>query len=229
MKTPFPGLYPIFVDKKKMKLNGPVSIGGMGDSFYEYLLKLYLLHDKSEDQYRNMYIKSVEGISNKMVFKRKVGYNLTFTSDLESGTYKPTGKMGHLDCFFPGVLALGSKELDRPNDLKLAEELMETCYDFYKRMPTGLSPEGEYGWEIYKAIEKETKTDVGYSALKDVTATGSKKKLLDSMESFFLAETLKYLYLLFSPTDYISLDDFVFNTEAHPLKKIKYPLSSRST
>ncbi|OMJ11957.1 Mannosyl-oligosaccharide 1,2-alpha-mannosidase MNS1 [Smittium culicis] len=66
-------------------------------------------------------------------------------------------------------------------------------------------------------------------ALKEVTATGSKKKLLNSMERFFLAETLKYLYLLFSPTDYISLEDFVFNTEAHPLKKIKYPLSSWST
>ncbi|OMJ13103.1 hypothetical protein AYI70_g8705, partial [Smittium culicis] len=43
-----------------------------------------------------MDVKSVEGISNKMVFKRKVGYNLTFTSDLNFGTYNPNGKMGHL-------------------------------------------------------------------------------------------------------------------------------------
>lgn len=38
------------------------------------------------------------------------------------------------------------------------------------------------------------------------------------MQSFFLAETLKYLYLLFSPSSVISLDEWVFNTEAHPLK-----------
>jgi len=38
------------------------------------------------------------------------------------------------------------------------------------------------------------------------------------MQSFFLAETLKYLYLLFSPTTVIPLDEWVFNTEAHPLK-----------
>lgn len=38
------------------------------------------------------------------------------------------------------------------------------------------------------------------------------------MQSFFLAETLKYLYLLFSPPSVISLDDWVFNTEAHPLR-----------
>jgi mannosyl-oligosaccharide alpha-1,2-mannosidase len=36
-------------------------------------------------------------------------------------------------------------------------------------------------------------------------------------QSFFLAETLKYLYLIFSDDNVISLDDWVFNTEAHPL------------
>lgn len=38
------------------------------------------------------------------------------------------------------------------------------------------------------------------------------------MQSFFLAETLKYFYLLYSPSSVISLDEWVFNTEAHPLK-----------
>ncbi len=36
------------------------------------------------------------------------------------------------------------------------------------------------------------------------------------MESCVLGETLKYYYLLFSPRDYFSLDDWVFSTEAHP-------------
>jgi len=38
------------------------------------------------------------------------------------------------------------------------------------------------------------------------------------MESFFLAETLKYLYLLFSEDELLPLDEWVFNTEAHPLR-----------
>ena len=42
----------------------------------------------------------------------------------------------------------------------------------------------------------------------------------DKMQSFFLAETLKYLYLLFSPSDMISLDQWVFNTEAHPIRVV---------
>lgn len=40
-------------------------------------------------------------------------------------------------------------------------------------------------------------------------------------QSFWLAETLKYFYLAFSPPDVISLDDYVLNTEAHPFKRPK--------
>lgn len=39
----------------------------------------------------------------------------------------------------------------------------------------------------------------------------------DNMESFWMAETLKYLYLLFSDREFIPLEENVFNTEAHPL------------
>jgi len=46
------------------------------------------------------------------------------------------------------------------------------------------------------------------------------------MESFVLAETLKYYYLLFSPPDFLSLDEYVFNTEAHPLR---VPLKPQQT
>ena len=40
---------------------------------------------------------------------------------------------------------------------------------------------------------------------------------------FFFAETLKYLYLLFAPRSLLPLDDFVFNTEAHPLPVLERP------
>ena len=35
------------------------------------------------------------------------------------------------------------------------------------------------------------------------------------------AETLKYLFLLFSSDDMVPLDEFVLNTEAHPLRLVK--------
>ncbi len=40
-----------------------------------------------------------------------------------------------------------------------------------------------------------------------------------AMESFFFAETLKYLYLLFAPESTLEFDSVVFNTEAHPMKR----------
>ncbi|KAJ8109220.1 hypothetical protein ONZ43_g6194 [Nemania bipapillata] len=73
----------------------------------------------------------------------------------------------------------------------------------------------EWGWKIFNAFEKHTKLNMeqGYTSVNDVNATPP--PLRDNMESFWLAETLKYLYLLFSPNDYIPLHEVVFNTEAH--------------
>jgi mannosidase alpha-like ER degradation enhancer 2 len=39
------------------------------------------------------------------------------------------------------------------------------------------------------------------------------------MESYFLAETLKYLYLLFAPAETLDFHNVTFNTEAHPLRR----------
>lgn len=70
---------------------------------------------------------------------------------------------------------------------------------------------------MFEAVIKATSTEFGHSAIIDVTAEETYQ--LDEMESFWLAETLKYFYLLFSTPDVISLDEWVLNTEAHPFKR----------
>lgn len=78
----------------------------------------------------------------------------------------------------------------------------------------------DYGWSIFQAIEQHAKISTGgYSSLNSVKDT--KLGFRDKMESFFLGETLKYLFLLFSDVDMVPLDKFVFNTEAHllPIRK----------
>ncbi len=74
----------------------------------------------------------------------------------------------------------------------------------------------EWGWQIFQAFEKHAKLEPsGYASLSDVHHP---KSYRDRMESFFLSETLKYLFLLFGEDDsVISLNEWVFNTEAHPL------------
>ena len=75
----------------------------------------------------------------------------------------------------------------------------------------------EWGWEIFQAIEKYCRTEFAYGELANVRDKSIKPR--DKMESFFLAETLKYLYLLQDPdTEIDILEKHVFNTEAHPLR-----------
>ncbi|KAI9289547.1 glycoside hydrolase [Umbelopsis sp. AD052] len=104
----------------------------------------------------------------------------------------------------------------------LRPETVESLYVLYRI--TGDPKYQEYGWEIFEAIEKYCKTPTAYSSIRNVDFVptedvGVDTNQNDSMESFFMAETLKYLYLLFSEDDVISLDKFVFNTEAHPLMR----------
>jgi hypothetical protein len=62
----------------------------------------------------------------------------------------------------------------------------------------------------------------GYAGVRDVTMLPPTRD--DTMQSFWLAETLKYAWLVFAPDDAFSLDTHVLNTEAHPLRVLTRPL-----
>lgn len=70
---------------------------------------------------------------------------------------------------------------------------------------------------MFEATMRATRAPSANSAIADVLVNDG-KGLLNEMESFWLAETLKYYYLLFSEPGVISLDEWVLNTEAHPFK-----------
>lgn len=100
----------------------------------------------------------------------------------------------------------------------LRPETVESLFIVYRL--TGDKKYQDYGWNIFQAIEKHAKVPSGgYSSLNNVKDT--RLGFRDKMESFFLGETLKYLFLLFSEVDMVPLDKFVFNTEAHilPIRK----------
>ena len=83
------------------------------------------------------------------------------------------------------------------------------------RIVTGmLSAEEEAEEEAAEKEEEEKRRERGETEELQI-------QLVDSMESFWMAETLKYLYLTFSGPDVISLDEWVFNTEAHPLRRTR--------
>ncbi|GAB6021991.1 hypothetical protein CHUAL_006146 [Chamberlinius hualienensis] len=257
------GMVPIYInaDTGRFRPFSTITLGARGDSYYEYLLKLWLQTGKTKDFLKKDYVDAIDGISKHLV-KTSEPNKLVFVGELTSGSnFRP--KMDHLACYFPSVLALGSHNGLSPDHLQLAKDIMYTCYQMYAQMPTFLAPEishfnmipgsdsdifvkvndahnllrpetieslwylyqltgnktyQDWGWQMFEAFEKYTKVESGGYTTIDNVKNIYDTRPRDFQESFFMAETLKYLYLLFSDDQTVmSLDKFVFNSEAHPL------------
>lgn len=94
-------------------------------------------------------------------------------------------------------------------------EAIESIFILYRI--TGDPRLRERAWDMFNTITKYTTTDIAHAALEDCTVANPPKA--DRLESFWMAETLKYFYLIFEDPSIVSLDDYVFNTEAHPLRR----------
>ncbi|KAH9811056.1 family 47 glycoside hydrolase [Melampsora americana] len=90
---------------------------------------------------------------------------------------------------------------------------------FYMWRITGDKIWQDRGWRMFTSWVEGCLTDFGFADLIDVNQLPYQRS--DKQESFVLAETLKYYYLLFDDPNLISLDEYVFNTEAHPFKLSK--------
>ncbi|KAK8908031.1 hypothetical protein QC760_003901 [Botrytis cinerea] len=100
----------------------------------------------------------------------------------------------------------------------LRPEAIESVFILYRI--TGDPKLREQAWKMFNNIIKHTITDIAHAALDDCTVSDNPPKA-DRMESFWMAETLKYFYLIFADPNLISLDEYVLNTEAHPLRRPK--------
>ncbi|KAE9549711.1 hypothetical protein FO519_007075 [Halicephalobus sp. NKZ332] len=139
------GLYPTYLNPNTGKFgNNHVSLGALGDSFYEYLIKSYLLTNKTDDQALRMHVAASNAIQEHMVFTSKSG--LKYVAELRGNN--PEHKMGHLACFCPGMFALESqneKNEERKKKLmQLAEDLANTCHESYNRSESKIGPEMFY-------------------------------------------------------------------------------------
>lgn len=88
---------------------------------------------------------------------------------------------------------------------------------FYMHRLTRQDKYRKWGKKLFSAILNTTKLESGFASVHDVYKRAPDTQ--DEMQSFVLAETFKYLFLLFSPPDALSLDNFVLNTEGHPLPR----------
>jgi hypothetical protein len=208
------------------------------DSYYEYLLKSWLMFDDAD--MKHMWDVSIKAVNTYLADEMDNGFwygRADMHNPQRTHTY-----FGALEAFFPAVLVLAG-------DVERAVKLQDSCYKMW--MLHGIEPEMidyatmdviteyyilrpenieslyylyvhtrnpkylEMGKQYFESLVEYCRNDVAYAHLKSVKT----KEQQDAMESFFLAETLKYFYLLFAPEDTIDLERIIFNTEAHPLKR----------
>lgn len=212
-------------------------IGARIDSYYEYLLKGWLMF--GDEDLQRMWQVSIAAANRYLPEAVESG---TWYGAVDMNTGVRTGHtFGALEAFFPAVLALGG-------DVARARTLQESCYKLWTHF--GIEPEVidyttmeikydgyvlrpeniesayylfhftrdprylEMGKVYVDSLVEYCRNDVAYAALESVRTM----KQRDSMQSFFLAETLKYAYLLFADEGTIDWSTTIFNTEAHPLK-----------
>lgn len=233
------------------------------DSYYEYLLKYWILGGKRDGHWRERWINATDAALDSLLVQiNGTTANWTFVGELPYRGAPVSNTVTHLGCFYPGNVALGvisgAAWGDRAERyLDFAEKMMAACYQLYNATKTGLGADGavideitgkveitgrhylqrpevveslfylwrathdrkyrDWGWNIFQAMEKYAKKAAGYSGTYDVEEVPSPPPD-DVQQSWFLAETLKYLFLLFSDDGVLPLDEWVFNTEAHPMR-----------
>jgi ER degradation enhancer, mannosidase alpha-like 2 len=208
------------------------------DSYYEYLVKGALLFD--DEDCKIMWHDSYLAINAHLTDTTASG---VWYGHADMNTGKRTKTLfGALDAFYPAVLVLAG-------DRQRAAELQELCFkmwnrygiepdqfDYVKNESAGpryfLNPEIiesayylyrrtndprylEMGKVFFDSLKTYCRVEGGYAELKSVIT----KEKSDRMESYFLAETMKYLYLIFAPPETLDFDSVVFNTEAHPIHR----------
>lgn len=213
-------------------------LGGAIDSYYEYLYKCWKLF--GDDECKAMWDESIKALNTILpdTVKGRLWYARV---DMNTGK-KYQQRWGGLEAFFPGLLAY-TGDIPRARALQesnyymwthfgiepeafnyaadtilyngypLRPEIIESAYYLFQL--TGDTLYQSMGRTFFTSLKTYCRTPNGYAELENVNT----KEQRDMMESFFLAETMKYLYLLFAPSGTVDLNVTVFNTEAHPLRR----------
>jgi mannosidase alpha-like ER degradation enhancer 2 len=213
-------------------------VSGGIDSYYEYLWKCWLLF--GDNDCHEMWNASIP-VVHKYLADEVRGELWYGSADMNTGQ-RTHSTYGALDAFFPALLALAG-DLPRARRLQdsgfkmwqlhgiepevidyqtltataftyhLRPEIVEsTCYLYHFTRDQSYRQMGE---TIFNDFVKHCRVETGYAALQNVIT----KEKRDEMESFALAETFKYFYLLFASGDTLDFGKIVFNTEAHPLRR----------
>jgi len=221
------------------------NIGASIDSFYEYLLKSYVMFRD-----HRLYDRWLTAMKAATKYMSHNSWFLTIRFDNADLFNEPN--INSLQAFWPAMLVLGGDVASAVAAFQIffcVHErfgfLPEVCLleNFFRKQPQMHSSLGyplrpEYVESIYflyqatkdvkyvhmaknilSRLQKSARVPCGIAAIKNVQ-TG---QLEDKMDSFILSETLKYLYLIFREAQGMNSNPWgfphgvIYTTEAHPL------------
>ncbi|KAF3910432.1 hypothetical protein ABW20_dc0105913 [Dactylellina cionopaga] len=278
---PFPGMLGTHVRLNDGKFLD--SFGGWGalcDSYYEYLIKMWVYDERRFRRYKHRWIEAADSTIKYLASSPSPRPDLIFVAGY-SNAQSIALHSSHLACFVGGNFLLGGQVLKTMKYNLFGLKLVEGCHETYAGTPSRIGPEtfgwdgnlvphsqreffqkngfyygGEidyrlrpeviegyyhayvvtrddkyrdWAWDAFLAINASCRTDNGFTSTGDVSKPDGGKKH-DKQESFWFAEVLKYLFLIFNEEGIQAKEKigfvrgekqkWVFNTEAHPFKAL---------
>ncbi|KAF1958377.1 mannosyl-oligosaccharide 1,2-alpha-mannosidase precursor [Byssothecium circinans] len=129
-------------------------VGG-ADSFYEYLIKMYVYDPERYSEYKDRWVTAVDSTIKHLTSHPKSRPDLTFLAMYNGQTIQRVSQ--HLACFDGGNFILGGQVLGNQDYIDYGLELVEGCHETYTATATGIGPE-VFGWD-------ETKIPTGQADL----------------------------------------------------------------
>ncbi|KAK2612993.1 hypothetical protein QQS21_000922 [Conoideocrella luteorostrata] len=280
---PWPGLVGTFVSTKDGSfLDSQGGWNGGDDSFYEYLIKMYVYDPKAFGEYKDRWVAAVDSTAQHLLSHPTSRKDLTFLSSYNGQKTIPRSQ--HLASFAGGNFILGGIVLNQDKYKQLGITLTESYYQTYVEEAAGIGPEGfawvdsvlaaddqdnkpppanqsdfykkagfyttsgyyilrpetmeslyyayrltgdtkyqDWAWTAFLQIRKLTRVNDAFAELTDVSKPNG-GSYENEMQSFWMAETLKYLYLIFAADGPVHVqgqgakNQFVYNTECHPVR-----------
>lgn len=142
---PFPGLVGSNIDINTGKFtDGQVSWNGGDDSFYEYLIKMYVYDPKRFGLNKDRWVAAAKSSMKHLASHPATRPDLTFLATYNNGTYGYDSQ--HLTCFDGGNFLLGASVLDRRDFRDFGLQLVKGCHDTYIETVTKIGPES-FSWD----------------------------------------------------------------------------------
>ncbi|KAK2861435.1 hypothetical protein FQN49_004201 [Arthroderma sp. PD_2] len=125
---------------------------GGDDSFYEYLIKMYIYDRDAFGKYKDRWVLAAKSTMEHLKSSPILHPRTTFIGSWSNDALVKSSQ--HLACFAGGNFILGGRELNQPEFVRFGLQLVDGCHKTYSETVTKIGPES-FGWDEKKVPESQ--------------------------------------------------------------------------